>query len=62
VPPKAAFSAWICALGPMMSVVPVSAIAYADELIIVDPTLTLFKLDHQYKKENLNALRDYLVI
>ncbi len=62
MPPKASFSAWICAEGPMMSVVPVSAIAYADELTIVDPTLTLFKLDHQSKKENLNALKYYLVI
>ncbi len=60
--PKASFSAWICAEGPMMSVVPVSAIAYAVELIIVDPTLTLFKLVKQNEKENLNALKYYLVI
>ncbi len=55
MPPKAAFNAWTCAEGPMMSVVPVSAIAYAVELIIVDPTLTLFKLVKQNEKENLNA-------
>jgi len=45
-----------------MNVVPVSAMAYAVELIKVDPTLTLFKLSNQKKKRKLYSLKYYLVI
>ncbi len=43
MPPKATFSAVTVVTGPMINVVPVSAIAYADELTTVDPAVTLFK-------------------
>ncbi len=43
MPPKAAFSALTSVSGPKMIVEPVSVTVYADELITVDPTLTLFK-------------------
>jgi hypothetical protein len=45
-----------------MNVVPVSAMAYALELITVDPTLTLFKLNNQSEKKPLYSLKYYLVI
>jgi hypothetical protein len=51
VPPKAVFNALICFVGPMINVVPVSAIAYVDELTTVDPTFTLFKRDNYGEKK-----------
>ncbi len=45
IPSKAAFNALTCLLGPTINVVPVSAMAYVDVLIIVDPTCTLFKIN-----------------
>ena len=52
VPPKAIFSAVTCVVGPMMNVVPVSAIAYADELTVIDPTATLFKSNNKHQMKN----------
>jgi predicted PurR-regulated permease PerM len=37
------FIALITAVGPMIAVVPVSAIAYANDDTIVDPTITLLR-------------------
>jgi hypothetical protein len=41
--PKPMFIALIAAVGPMIAVVPVSAIAYANDDTIVDPTITLVR-------------------
>jgi len=40
----------------------VSAIAFADELIIVDRTLTLFKSDNYCNQEKAYSFNSYLVI
>jgi hypothetical protein len=53
LPPKAAFSAMTSAVGPIIIVVPVSAIAYADVLTTVVPTLMLFKLNNKHEMKNL---------
>jgi hypothetical protein len=53
IPPKATFNASTSILGPIINVVPVSTTAYVNVLILVDPTLTLFKTSNQSEKKGI---------
>jgi hypothetical protein len=46
----------------MINVVPVSAIASANMLTTVDPTLILFKSDNYCNKEQAYSFNSYLVV